>query len=210
MKKGETKVTFTVPAKMAESFRNQLDALSLKRDAFLAFMIERELPNLARELAGKKLSPIGRRHIAGSLKRMGTKRLGVVMSKPAAKTLRKCARDHGISRDAFVSRLVALLRSEKALLKALDLPEQVDQRRFRAVVEDMPTSPLKAMEAIRWDPLYYLRSAMEHHHGVGLYLARLPWDGLACYLADEDIPGTPEWRKREQELAEVLADDRKA
>jgi hypothetical protein len=49
MKKGETKVTFKVPAKMADSFRHQLDTLSLKRDAFLAFMIARELPSLARE-----------------------------------------------------------------------------------------------------------------------------------------------------------------
>lgn len=205
MKKNETKMTVKVPTALYQRFVRQLDELSLKKAAFLTSIIESELPHLRKDLDGKKLSSRGRRHIAGALKKMGTTTVNVVLTKQLARSLTQCVQAHGIVRDAFVSRLIALLRSEPNFLEALDLPARVEQRQFRALVQDMPTSPLKAMEEVRADPFYYLRVAVEERQGTGLYTAPLPrrWDGLACFLPDEDVPSTPAWKARQAHLADL-------
>src|SRR4051812_25590097 len=121
MNRMDTKMTVSIPKKLMESFMQQLDELALKRDAFLVAMLDGQLPYLEKELAGLKLSGKGRRHIAGSLKRMGTKKVNVVISKRLAREVDRLVRKHGLVRDAVISRLIALLRSEKVLLEALDL-----------------------------------------------------------------------------------------
>ena len=99
-----------------------------------------------------------------------------------------------------------LLRSTDYLLKKLDLPADVSDVRGS---EGMPTSPMKAFEAAFFDPLYYLRSACQKRYGCGLYLLDMPWQGFACYLPDEEGPGTDAYIEHQAagDLAE--ADDRK-
>lgn len=73
--------------------------------------------------------------------------------------------------------------------------------------QDIPTSPLKLIEETQWDPLYYLRCACEERFGCGLYTLPLPKGliGLSCYLADEDVPGTPEHAEKNRSEREMLA-----
>ena len=57
----------------------------------------------------------------------------------------------------------------------------------------MSTSPLKAMEEIYADPLYYIRSHLnDSFWKCGVYDCELPrsWDWAVCLIKDEDVPGT--------------------
>lgn len=191
-----TKITVRLFAPMYASFDAQLSDLMLRRDAFIDRMIANEIPHLRHDLEGKKLSPKAKRYISQSLNRMGKhplekKCISVLHSTAAA--LAEAVEMHNLERDAFINWLIALLRSSDTLLARLDLPTHVSGIRGVST-EDMATSPLKAICQIQLDPLYYLRAACEHRHGCGLYSLELPTGlhGLACYLPDEDVPGTPE------------------
>lgn len=189
-----TKITTLLYEPIYNDFTSQLKSLPFRRDAFIELMIERELPNLKEDLAGKVNSAKAKRYISGCLKKMGGAKAGQLMklsisvSKSTATELRALEDKHKFPRDAFLNRLVVLLRSTDFALKALDLPRTV--RQVGGGVEDMPTSPMGVLEAALFDPLYYLRNACQRQHGCGLYLVDTPWPGFACYLADEDVPGT--------------------
>jgi hypothetical protein len=190
-----TKMTVKIYEPLLDSFDKQLVGLCLKRDAFLNQMIKVETPHLKRELEGRRLSAQARRYIAGSLKRLGTKSVNVVVDTETATALKDVVQATNIVRDAFVNRLLMFLRSSDALLKRYRLPQQINWEEFKIWYEDMPTSPLKAMEAVFSDPLYYLRLAVRERHGTGLYLLTLPetFVGFSCYLDDASVPGTQEY-----------------
>lgn len=63
------------------------------------------------------------------------------------------------------------------------------------------------MEAVRDDPLFYVRAHVEHIHGSGVYRAPLPpsADWAACYLPDDLVPNTPANRRRLRNEADFLA-----
>jgi hypothetical protein len=62
--------------------------------------------------------------------------------------------------DAFINRLLWLLRGGKKLLDYLELPSFLTSSAFEHYVPDfMPAAPLQAMLQIRDDPLHYLRLA---------------------------------------------------
>ena len=67
----------------------------------------------------------------------------------------------------------------------------------------MPSSPMKALEAVRDDPLYYVRAHVRDSWKVGIYTIRLPesLDWAACYLDDIEVPGTKAFKKEKQEMA---------
>jgi hypothetical protein len=188
-----TKITALLYAPVYKQFTQQLMSLPLKRDAFIELMIERELPHLREDLAGKVNSGKAKRYISGCLKRMGggkvgeLKPLSIAVQKTTAQALRDLAQEHNFPRDAFINRLIALLRSTDDMLKDLDLPRTV--RGVRGT-EDMPISPMEAFEATLYDPLYYLRTACRQRYGCGLHLLDMPWQGFACYLPDDEVPGT--------------------
>jgi hypothetical protein len=197
-----TKVTIKFFAPMYRQFERQLHDVLLLKDAYIDHMIERELPNLEQDIKGRRNSVAARRHIAGALKRMGGESAGQLMPisikirKSTARHLKQVVDRHNLCRDAFVNRLVANLRGTDAWLRVLHLSPRVDQIRHQAGVQDMPTSPLKAIEESLSDPLYYLRSEAEGVLGTGLYTIGVPeWlHGFACVLPDDEVPGTPEYR----------------
>ena len=198
-----TAITARLYAPMYRDFDRQLNAALLRRDAFLDRMIAGEIVHLREDLAGKKLSPAANRFIAGKLKGMGKKgdpelrQVSIAISAATAEALDAAKRQHHLMRDAFLNRLIALLRASDQLLDALDLPKVVGQD-WRDGSEPMPTSPLKAIEATEADPLYYLRNACHQRHGCGLYALDFPESliGLSCFLDDDRIPGTPEHARR--------------
>jgi hypothetical protein len=66
---------------------------------------------------------------------------------------------------------------------------------------------MDAISEVMMDPFYYLRVAVHEQHGSGLYTMPLPpqFHGFACYLDDEEVPGTEKNKKLVQEVEEALA-----
>ena len=73
-------------------------------------------------------------------------------------------------------------------------------------LEEMPSSPLKAMEAVRDDALYYIRHHVQQNWACGIYKVDLPpalvW--TACFLEDESVPGTKAQKRNEKAMAELF------
>ena len=196
-KKQSTKITVKLFQPMYEKFLSQLENMPLLKDAFIEDMILSALRHLDEDLEGKVNSESARRYIAGSLKKTGPKELEPVSIKVAMTTaakLRKATKQHNLCRDAFINFLFACIRGEDGFLEYLGFSTRVGRVRRRISVEDMPTSPMKAIEESLTDPLYYIRSECDEQYGCGLYALELPemMHGFACYLPDHLIPGTPE------------------
>jgi len=206
LERGPTKLTAKLYAPMYADLDLQLSRSLLRRDAFLDRMIWQEIPHLRKDLSGKRLSTEANRHISKSLKKLGgnsappLKTVSIAVRHETAVALRAVVEEHNLVRDAFLNRLVALLRSSDKLLEALDLPTRVIWNR-RDGTEDASTSPLRTIEETLSDPLYYLRSACHARHGCGLYMLDFPavFAGLTCFVDDDEVPGTRAYSKRSDE-----------
>lgn len=209
--RGLTKLTAKVYAPMYAAFDRQLSNALLRRDAFLDRMISQEIQHLRNDLEGKRLSNEANRYISHSLKTLGGKdapplrQVSIAVKHETAEALRAAVDEHNLVRDAFLNRLIALVRSSDELLRVLELPNCVGgarraARRKQEDLPDMPTSPLRAIEETLSDPFYYLRAACEARYSCGLYLLEFPVEymGLYCYLDDDQVPGTLAYRDREK------------
>lgn len=185
-------MSFSVPVKLWDNFKRQSDDLFLSRGPFLDHVISSELPYLQEDLAGLKQSLKAKRFIGGKLKKEVplTPNVNIEVREETAEALRSAVKEHNLVRDAFFCRLLVLLRSSDWLLNYLEVPLHANDRGLRAMLEEMPSSPLGAMEAVRDDPLFYIRHHVEHVHGCGLYRVVLPAPWLHCYLEDEFVEGT--------------------
>lgn len=200
-------ISFNAPPKLWAAFKKQTDELFLSRAPFLDYMVASELPHLRAELDGLKLSLRAKRHIAGAMKRTGPVSVNIEVRPETASALREATQAHNLVRDAVMARLLLFLRSTDAFLKYLEVPRLASSRGTDAFLEEMPSSPLKAMEAVRDDPLFYVRHHVEFAWEKGIYRVPLPrqLDWAACYLADEDIPGTAAFRRQQRETDQMLA-----
>jgi hypothetical protein len=197
------KISFKVPPGLWESFGKQASALFLARAPFLNHMIAQEAKELAKDLGGRRLSLRGKRHISGMLKQQGAKSVNIEVEAGTAAMLNTVVQDCNLVRDAFLCRMIIFLRGSDWLLNYLEVPLEVREGGGR---EGMPTSPMKAMEALRDDPLYYIRVHVQENWNLGIYAVRLPptLDWAACYLEDSEVPGTKAFKKEKQEMAEAF------
>lgn len=199
-----TKLTARLFAPLYADFDKQMTAALLRRDAFLDQVIAGEIPHIREDLAGKRQSSEAHKYVAGLLKSLGgktappLKQVSITVRLSTAQALRSVADEHNIVRDSLINWILVLLRSNDSVLDELDLPKRVSWGR-RDGTQDMPTSPLKAIEETQHDPFYYLRAASWERHGTGLYDMSLPKRFLAfsCHLADEWVPGTDAFAQRE-------------
>lgn len=210
-----TKLTVRFFGPMYADFKRQLGTYLLQRDAFLDRVIAQEIPYLREDLQGKVLSQAAHRFISSELKNLGRpdlnrtliqQQVSIAVRPETAEALRAVVQDHNLVRDAFLNRLVALLRSSKRLLDALDLPHSVTSFR-KDGTEDMPTSPLKTFEVTLADPFHYLRAACHERYQCGLYALPFPrkLQALSCYLSDEEVEGTESFKNRNQANEDCLA-----
>jgi hypothetical protein len=210
-----TKITAKFFTPMWLDFDRQITSALLRRDAFLDRVIASEVTVLDENLSERQLqSGKAKKYVSDALQRMGghgtpaPTQVSIVVKMTTAHKLNEVCKKHRVNRDAFLNRLVALLRASDKFLSLLDLPLKVSQTK-RAGTEDMPTSPLKAIEEVEFNALYYLRAACRERHDCGLNDLPFPnaLAGMECYVEDEDIPGTKanaEKLKREQELVAAL------
>lgn len=201
----QTKITVKIYEPLLKDFDRQLAKLFIKRDAFLNAMIQEEVQHLAKDLEGKRLTLSAKQYIAGELKRMGTRQVNVVVDKTTADALNSVVDVSNMVRDAFINRLIMLLRSSGPLLRYLELPEFIKGSVYSGV-ETMPTSPMKAIESVHSDPLFYLRVACEERHETGLYLLDLPpkLAGFTCYMDESMVPGTMAYEQMQRETQALL------
>lgn len=203
----KTKMTIKVYSLLWDNFNAEIGLLPVSRDQFLNAVLKIEVPLLAKAMTGRKLSRKANRWISGQLTRLGTKTINIGIDKSVAHELNKITKDHRIVRDAFFNRLIAFLRSSDVLLDYFQLPRREDGK----VGKDYgniakPVSPLAALSDIFDDPLWYLHMATEEIHDTSLYLLDFPspkMDGFACWIADEDVPGTKENTLRKRELVDL-------
>ena len=197
--RGLTKLTAKIWAPLYAGLDQQISNALLRRDAFLDRMISQEIPYLREDLEGKQLSPEANRHISHSLKRLGLRQVSIAVRPETADALRGAVETHNLVRDAFINRLIALLRSSDRFLQALGLPDRIRWGRGDGT-EDMPTSPLRAIEETLGDPLYYIRAACQTRYDCGLHLLEFPVQlmGLYCHLDDDQVPGTIAYKEREE------------
>ncbi len=204
----QTKITVKIFEPLLKNFDKQIDALFIKRDAFLNSVLQEELKHLARDMQGKKLSSKANRYISGELKKLGTKQVNIVVDQSTAGALKEIVDGTNIVRDAFFNRLIMFLRSSPDLLRYLDLPAFINGSEFESVIDPMPTSPLQAMLEVHNDPLYYLREGAEERFKTGLYLIDLPPKliGFTCYLDDAQVPGTEAYTQSQIEAETMLGE----
>lgn len=203
----QTKITIKIYEPLLKFFDDQLDRLFIKRDAFLNHMIKKETLYLAQELADRRLSPKARRFVAGQLKKLGTRTVNVVVDKETAEALNQVVDRCNLVRDAFINRLILLLRSSDSFLRYQELPLRVDWAKYD--YEDcfgVPLSPLSRIEDVINDPLFHLREEALRVHETGLYLLELPDQliGFSCFLEDWRVPGTQENKEAAKRGEEIL------
>lgn len=191
------------PPALWSSFTRQTDGLFLIRARFLDHVISTEVRELQADLKDRRLSLRAKQHISGQLKRQESKSVNIEVSGETASALECAVGKHNLVRDAFVSRLVLFLRASDSLLSHLRVPPKVKER---GGLEAMPASPLKAMEAVRDDPLFYIRHHVQEQWGCGIFDVPLPrrYDWAACWLDDKEVPGTSAHRRDRQEMARIF------
>lgn len=193
----QTKITAKIYSNLLEHFDKEIAGAHLKRDAFLNAVINHEVQYLEQDLKGIKLSNAARKHISGSLKRLGTKTVNIKVHKHTADELNRVVRNTNIVRDAFLNRLIYLLLATPKLLTALKLPSYIEHPSLSSA-QGMPVGPLSALSEVLGDPLFYLRIAHERIHGVGLYASQDPisrdLEGFCCNISNHLVPGTDEYK----------------
>ena len=182
-----TKLTVKIQNKMFTDFSEQISRLMLRRDAYLDRMISQEIPRLRADLEGKRLSGAANSFITQKLNEMDVKPFSIAITQETARALKDAVEDHNLVRDAFLNRLIAMLRSTESSLKGLGLEEYSEA--------EVPLSPIRLLEEAMTDPFYYLRRKWTD--GEGFYLkAYQNHVGLSCYLEDRDVPGTDAWKEQ--------------
>jgi hypothetical protein len=198
------KISFMVPTGLWCSFKKQSDNLFLARAPFLDHVISRELPHVRADLGPRRLSLRAKRHISGELKKQGAKSVNIAVREETALELSKVVDDHNLVRDALMCRLIIFLRSSDALLKFLEVPTVINGR--HGTLQMMAMSPMKAMEELRDDPLYYVRHYVRENSECGIYDVALPqaYDWAACWIDDKDVQGTKAHREDKKMLAAMF------
>lgn len=200
------KITLQVPRGLWANFSVQTKLLFVNRAPFLDHMLGLELPRVSEELGDYQMSPKARRYISGQLAKADAKAVNIEIQEQTAFELNRIVEKHGLVRDALICRLIIFLRGSDALLKYLEMPK--DTNRLWGGVTAISTSPLKAMEDIYSDPLYYIRSHLnDSFWKCGVYDCDLPrsWDWAVCLIKDEDVPGTPANIKLKADIAQDAA-----
>lgn len=209
-----TKITAKILPSVYWAFTRQVRDALLLRDAFLDRVIANEISHIKLDLKGLKMSDEAKRYVSSELDRLPGKGkklhpVSITVRSTTADALREVVKEHNLCRDSLINWIIILLRSTDKLLDLLDLPKSVSTTRG---TDDMPTSPLQAIEAAQWDPFYYLRSASQTQYHCGLYTLlikalHLPQlNGLSCYLPDEMVPKTDAYKERMKLYEEMESD----
>jgi hypothetical protein len=126
--RGDRKISVKIWRPLIARFNDKVLAACLRRDPYIARVLERELPLLDLELSVAN-SAVAEKFVADQLDQMEDRKLVSLALPPALTTQLDeiCARKR-IVRDAFFNRVFFLLAAQPRLLDALLFPDHADWR----------------------------------------------------------------------------------
>lgn len=204
----KTSISFRVPSILWANFKQQTDSLFLSRAPFLDHILQVELKHLATDVKDIRLSSRTKRYIANKLSRLDPISVNIEVATETAKKLREVLNEHNVVRDAFIGRIIIFLRSSRAVLEDLEIPNHItDKGPWSLHGLPLPhTSPLLAMSELVDDPFCYLREYVRHRWDKGLYAIELPksLEWAACILPPQQIEGSGAFNKEMKQHQKAL------
>ncbi|MBT4836921.1 MAG: hypothetical protein HON94_06210 [Methylococcales bacterium] len=217
----ETKLSFKLIKPNADLLDKRLKSLFLRKEKFLAHLLDTEINNLKIDIGEKQQSEKARRYIYKALhnikinnEKVDLVPISIFVNKETAQKLKKIEDKNRVLRNSFFNRLILFLLSTHRTLKRFDIAETMTNKNIHDDWHEdflQFTGGLDGLENIIRDPLENIRVAFkgESQQDNGLYNTRLPpaYIGFECYLDDEYVPNTKEYQKRikeENEFADSL------
>lgn len=200
-----TKILVSVRIETFQKFKDVLQDLPIKRDAYLDQTIQSEIPEFQKELGDRRMSDKAFRYVRRSFKRdINSTKVSIELRKSTAHALDAALKATNTPRDSFMNRLLLFLNCTEGLIKYLGIPTD------DSVQYGVPVSPMSAARFVLRSPLSALRESIQKDPGTteGIYITPLPRKlvGIACYLGDWEVPGTDEFEAFQKEMNLDLED----
>lgn len=210
-----TKITVRLINLLNDPLNKQLDECFIKRDKFIAHLIESQLSDLSRALGERKLSPKAKRYISGQLKRAGTKLVNVQVDQALSERLNAIVEKHNLVRDAVINRIVFFAIAGSKIYERFDVMQTIEQVINNSpYMLTLPISPIKTITELLEDPLFFVKEAFEIRYAESIYtydfsyikINDIDTNCFSCYLDDVAVPDTKAFKDMQSELDQFLAD----
>lgn len=217
---GTTKVAVKIWQPLLEKFDACIETACLRRDAYLARLLAREIPLLDAEVAVPN-SPAALRYVSDHLSALDRKTVTLTLPTSQVEQLKDVCDRKGISRDAFFNRVILLLAANRKTIDRLLFPDWPAWRtyvweefkqdgEFRAGVFDPLNDPSEPFWAMR-EALAKQAKDVGDLEGAQLYTTFFDQRvgngdlvGFNTYVPDELVPGTQIQVAKRRELDELL------
>ncbi len=203
------KIMVSASTLVLEAFDRRVEAVCLRRDAFLERVISNEVEFLSKEVKIPN-SEAARRCIEDNLNLLDRRPLNLTLTKSTVGRMEEVCREKNIPRDAFINRILLCLVAPPAVLHAIFGVHELKE----AVLEGWETpgfsslwSPLRTMEEFVDDPFWFVRACMEverkeyEDEDATFYRAHVRDNlfgekvrgtlGFNVYIPDIQVPGHP-------------------
>jgi hypothetical protein len=202
-----TKITIRVIDVLNNRLNQELKECFIKRDQFVAHLIESQLPSVRQALKGRRLSTTAKRYISGNIKRADSKIVNLTIRKDVVDRLNVIVKESNLVRDALINRILFFAVVNKKVLERMGLPTSIEEiLKERIYALALPISPVLAIKEALNDPLFYVREAFEIFLEDNMFLYsfhNVKFKGIdktcfSCFLEDVDVPGTKEHAEQEE------------
>lgn len=207
-----TKISIRFNVTLIQTLNKQVDGCFMKRDKFVAHLIDTQIADIRTAFIGKRLSNEAYKHISKGIKRSGWRLVNLEIDKDIADRLNAVVKEFNLVRDALINRMIFFTVAGAAAYNRLGIPTQLENVLNNSnYVLSLPLSPLKAYRELMADPLFYVKEAFNMAHSESMYLfdfaefniPQMQSNCFQCFIDDADVPGTPEYDKQ-QEAALIL------
>lgn len=200
----------------------RVEAVCLRRDAFLERVISREVEFLSKEVRIPN-SDAARRCIEDNLNLLDCRSVNLTLTEPTVTRMEEVCREKNIPRDAFINRVLLCLVAPPSVLDVIFHVRELKEE----VLEEWETpglsslwSPLRTMAEFVEDPFWFVRACMgvarkqPENEDMTFYQSYIPDKlfgekirgtlGLNVYLPDGQVPGHPAERALLDDLGAEL------
>lgn len=199
MEKSKILIQAVVP--IMDRLNEKIKDLGLRRDVYLNSVLQTQAKALLEGLDGKTNSNISRDYLASQLRALPIAPVSIVLGKDVIAAIDSACSSINVPRDCFVNRVFFFLAAEAKHLEAVGISITTIMGHTK---EDLHVNALDNAGAFLGDPFYELRRFMEDYKTT-IYEWRFTGkvDGLNCFLEDEDVPGSKEYKNLEALFASL-------
>lgn len=191
----KAKIMVSLVAPLIERLNKKIEAVGLRRDAYLSRLLEVELNRLDSELGEMRNSDAAKKYLWAELQKLPRLSVSIALSKSVIEKLGTVCAKHNIDRDCLINRIIFILSAERTHLHNIRIdcsapPTVVD------LTEDAANPFDRAYELIT-DPFEQIRQWMKKsgEEPSTFYLWSFANDrkgkrelaGLDCLIDDESI-----------------------